>query len=255
MVIIICIVACLASLLTFYSGFGLGTLLTPVFALFFPIETAVALTGVVHLLNGVFKLLLVYENINVRLALKFGLTAFVFSITGALLLHYMASIKHVYVYSLFNYQFSLVPVKVVLGLLLIGFAGIELMPGLRQKQVNGGIWFGGAITGFFGGLTGNQGALRTAFLLREGLSKEAFIATGTAIGLCIDVSRVSIYFNQFLQHKLSSQWPLLLAATASAFAGAWLGNRWLKKVSITFISNCVGILLIFMGVLLILGLI
>lgn len=38
---------------------------------------------------------------------------------------------------------------------------------------------GGLLSGFFGGLSGNQGALRSAFLLKAGLSKEAFIATGT----------------------------------------------------------------------------
>lgn len=44
-------VICLASLavsgLTLFSGFGLGTVLTPVMAIFFPTETAVAVTAVV----------------------------------------------------------------------------------------------------------------------------------------------------------------------------------------------------------------
>ena len=55
--LVICAVALLASTLTFYSGFGLGTLLLPAFALFVPVEQAVALTAVVHLLNSLFKLL------------------------------------------------------------------------------------------------------------------------------------------------------------------------------------------------------
>ena len=33
-------------------------------------------------------------------------------------------------------------------------------------------------SGFFGGLSGMQGALRSAFLARAGLSKEAFVASG-----------------------------------------------------------------------------
>jgi len=40
--IIIGLTACLASALTLYSGFGLGTLLLPAFAFFFPPELAVA---------------------------------------------------------------------------------------------------------------------------------------------------------------------------------------------------------------------
>ena len=43
--LIIPVVALVASLLTLISGFGLGTLLLPVFALFFPLELAVALTA------------------------------------------------------------------------------------------------------------------------------------------------------------------------------------------------------------------
>jgi uncharacterized membrane protein YfcA len=52
---ILCLAALIASLLTFFSGFGLGTILTPVFAIFFPIEIAIALTGVVHFLNNIFQ--------------------------------------------------------------------------------------------------------------------------------------------------------------------------------------------------------
>jgi len=51
-------------MLTFFSGFGLGTILTPFFALFFPIDLAIGLTGVVHFFNGVFKLLLVGKHAN-----------------------------------------------------------------------------------------------------------------------------------------------------------------------------------------------
>lgn len=60
--LIICSVAYVASGLTFFSGFGLGTLLSPALASFFPVELAVALTGVVHCLNGLFKLALIGQR-------------------------------------------------------------------------------------------------------------------------------------------------------------------------------------------------
>jgi uncharacterized membrane protein YfcA len=59
---IICVAAFGASILTFFSGFGLGTILTPIFMIFFPVEVAIALTGVVHFFNNIFKLLLVGRN-------------------------------------------------------------------------------------------------------------------------------------------------------------------------------------------------
>ncbi|MFT4526888.1 MAG: putative membrane protein YfcA, partial [Bacteroidia bacterium] len=84
--VIIPLVAMLASLLTFFSGFGLGTLLMPVFAIFYPVEVAVALTGVVHLLNNLFKIALVYKNIDLGVALRFGLPAILMALVGAVVL-------------------------------------------------------------------------------------------------------------------------------------------------------------------------
>ena len=49
---VVCGFALLASGLTFFSGFGLGTLLLPAFAPFFPVDRAIALTAAVHFLNG-----------------------------------------------------------------------------------------------------------------------------------------------------------------------------------------------------------
>ena len=56
--IIICIFALLGSALTLFSGFGLGTILLPVFGLFFPIEIAVVLTALVHFMNNIFNAIL-----------------------------------------------------------------------------------------------------------------------------------------------------------------------------------------------------
>lgn len=47
--------AFIASALTFFSGFGPGTILMPAFTLLFPVEIAIAATAVVHFLNNFFK--------------------------------------------------------------------------------------------------------------------------------------------------------------------------------------------------------
>jgi uncharacterized membrane protein YfcA len=72
---LITLVALAASLLTFFSGFGLGTILTPFMAIFFPVETAIALTGIVHLLNNLFKFVLVRRHVDWPVVLRFGITA------------------------------------------------------------------------------------------------------------------------------------------------------------------------------------
>ena len=81
--IVICVVALVTSLLTFFSGFGLGTMLTPVFAIYFPVEVAIALTGVVHFLNNLFKLVLVGGHADKETVLKFGVPAYFAALAGA----------------------------------------------------------------------------------------------------------------------------------------------------------------------------
>ena len=78
--------ALFAAGLTLFSGFGLGTLLTPVFALFFPLPLAIAGTAVVHLANNVFKLGLLVKHADWRVVWRFGLPAMAAAVLGALLL-------------------------------------------------------------------------------------------------------------------------------------------------------------------------
>ena len=74
-IIIISAAALIVAILTFFSGFGLGTILTPVFMIFFPTDLAIALTGVVHFFNNIFKLFLVGKNADKSVLLRFGIPA------------------------------------------------------------------------------------------------------------------------------------------------------------------------------------
>lgn len=242
--LVICSVALLASGLTFFSGFGLGTLLLPAFALFFPIDQAVALTAVVHFLNGLFKLALVGRSANRAIVLRFGLPAIVAAFAGAGLLLLLAEIQPVHTYSAFGREMRITPVKIAIGLLLLVFAMFEVVPHLRDLTFGPRhLVLGGLLSGFFGGLAGLQGALRSAFLARAGLSKEEFVATGIVIGCLIDLSRLGVYSTSLLKVSDSLDYGLLAAAVFSAFAGALLGNIWLKKLTMAAIQRLVAVLL------------
>jgi uncharacterized membrane protein YfcA len=95
---LIIVAAFVTSLLTFFSGFGLGTLLMPVFALFFPVDLAIALTGVVHFFNNVFKAALVGRYANRRVLLRFGLPAVIASFAGAWLLVKLGELPYIHSY-------------------------------------------------------------------------------------------------------------------------------------------------------------
>lgn len=254
-ILIVCVVALLASGLTFFSGFGLGTLLLPAFALFVPLEHAIAMTAVVHLLNGLFKLALLRKHIDTRVLLRFGLPAVLAAVLGAWLLSALGTLPALHAYTAFGHRFEILPLKLVIGVLLLLFAMIELVPKLRDLEFDAR-WqpLGGALSGFFGGLAGMQGALRSAFLARSGLDKQAFVATGAAIACVIDVSRLAVYAGTLLAVFGTLDHRLLACAVLAAFAGAWLGNRLLHKTTLRGLQRVVAGMLFAFAIGLILGL-
>jgi len=249
--IVIALVACLASLLTFFSGFGLGTILTPAFVLFFPPEMAIALTGIVHLLNNLFKLGLVGKHINLKVLLAFGIPAFFTAYLGASLLLGLAHDEALWQYELAGTTYSVLPVNLVIAGLMLIFAIQELIPQWRNIALSNK-WLipGGMLSGFFGGLSGHQGALRSIFLLRTGLTKEAFIATGVSIACLVDVSRLSRYFFDFTTSSatITGNLPILITATLAAFVGAIIGKKVLTKITINFVQVSVAVLMIIISI-------
>ena len=243
-ILVVCLVALLASGLTFFSGFGLGTLLLPAFALFMPLPQAVAATAVVHLLNGLFKLALLRRHIDRRVLLRFGLPAIVAALLGAWLLSTLGALPVLHRYEAFGRVFEISPIKLVVGALLLGFALFEIVPRLRDLAFDAR-WLplGGVLSGFFGGLSGMQGALRSAFLARSGLEKQAFVATGSAISTLIDLSRLAVYAGTLAAVFGSLDHRLLACAVLAAFAGAWLGHRLLKKTTLRGLQRVVAAML------------
>ena len=255
-IVIISTIAFLVAILTFFSGFGLGTILTPVFMIFFPVEVAIALTGVVHFFNNIFKLILVGKKADKQVALRFGIPAVIAAFIGAWLLLQITDLKPLLSYKLGDRSFEVSPVKFIVSVLLIIFALIDLIPYFAKLQFGKDkLPIGGALSGFFGGLSGNQGALRTAFLIKAGLSKEAFIATATVVSTFVDFTRLSIYATRFSKASLDENLQLVICATLAGIGGSFIGNKLLKKVTLKFIQRLVAIMLIIVSVALGSGLI
>lgn len=252
--IIICITAFLASILTFFSGFGLGTLLAPVFMLFFPVELAIALTGVVHFFNNIFKLFLAGKYANRSVLIRFGIPAVIASFFGAWLLLHISNLEPLFTYRLMGKTFFVYPVKFVVAVLLIIFALMDLIPFFGRLQFDKNkLPLGGVLSGFFGGLSGNQGALRSAFLIKAGLSKEAFIGTAVVVSTFVDMTRIGMYATRLVNSGLSEHYNLVIAAIISAIGGAYLGNKLLKKVTLKFLQIMLAIMLLLISISLGLG--
>lgn len=248
--VVVASAAFLVSGLTLYSGFGLGTLLMPVFALFFPVEVAVAATAVVHAANNVFKMIVVGKSADKTLVVHFGIPAIIAAFAGAAALGYVAHFGELTRYSLGSRTAVVTPVKVVIGALMFVFALFELLPRMRELRFDRRYLFiGGVLSGFFGGFSGHQGALRSAFLAKVGISTQAFVGTNAAIGLLVDMTRMLTYgVTFFLANKGNplgpDRWPLILAGIFSAFAGVMLGRRFLHMITMKTIQTLTGVLLL-----------
>lgn len=249
--VLISLVALIGSALTFFSGFGLGTILVPVFTLFFPIQYAIALTAIVHFLNNLFKLFLVGRNANISITLKFGVPAILFSFLGASLLTIVTEMKPILTYSMLGSEFIIMPVNLLIAVLLAFFALFDIIPFFTKINFDKKyLPIGGILSGFFGGLSGNQGALRSAFLIKLNMTKEEFIATGVLIAVMIDISRLSVYMKDIFFIGSEIDYALIAAATISAFIGAFIGNKLLKKITIKTLQITVGIFLLLFSLLL-----
>jgi uncharacterized membrane protein YfcA len=249
---IISITALVAASLALFSGFGLGTLLTPAFVFFFPVQVAVAATAVVHLANNILRVVLVGRYADWRVVIRFGVPAILAAILGAWLLGFLTGIPLIAAYQLGGHTYQLTPVKLAIGLAIILFALLELIPRLQKLKFSPRyLPVGGLASGFFGGLSGHQGALRAAFLIKTGLGSEAFIGTNSVCAVGVDVARLAIYGLSFYatNFALFNQdiWPVLGAAVLSAVVGSLVGFRLVKRVSLDAVRYIVGTLLLVVG--------
>ncbi|MEZ4778245.1 MAG: sulfite exporter TauE/SafE family protein [Flavobacteriaceae bacterium] len=244
-IFIISVIAFFVSILTFFSGFGLGTILTPVFMIFFPVEIAIALTGVVHFFNNIFKLFLVGNKANRQVLLYFGIPAVIAAVFGSWLLIHITELQPLFTYHAFGKDIAVYPVKFIISILLLIFACIDLFPYFSKISFNKDkLPIGGLLSGFFGGLSGNQGALRTAFLIKAGLTKEAFIGTAVVVSAFVDFTRLSMYATKVTSSRLTDNIELIVCATLSAIIGAYIGNKLLKKVTLRLLQVTVAVMLI-----------
>jgi uncharacterized membrane protein YfcA len=251
----VALAAMFAAGLTLYSGFGLGTLLLPVFALFYPVEVAVAATAVVHGANNVFKVALVGRHADSRVVLRFGLPALLAAVAGAMALGLLAEIQRDVAWSAFGLKGVTTPLRLVIGALMLFFALFELLPRFRELQFDRRyLPLGGVLSGFFGGLSGHQGALRAAFLVKSGLTTQQFVGTSSVIGLLVDIVRIGTYLALLLWagERVDippGSGPLVVAGILAAFSGVLIGKRWLHKVKMRWVQNLTGLLLLIIAVL------
>jgi uncharacterized membrane protein YfcA len=229
--IFLILVTLLVSTLTLLTGFGVGTILTPAFALMYDVKTAVMLVSVIHLLNNLLKLGMFYRSIKAKVFWRFGLISIFGAFIGSSLQGTAAT--------------DTVQLTLAVFLLIIGAA--EFAPKSWSLRLPRNIdILGGFFSGFTGGLIGNQGAIRSAYLLNYDLKKEEFIGTATAIAVVIDLTRIPVYIVDQFQ-EIQAAWPPLLVISVAAFGGTLVGKRLLSKISLERFRSIVALFVIAFG--------
>ncbi len=228
-----------AGMVASVAGFGIGSLLTPLFSLRMETKIAVAAVSIPHFLATAIRFVMLRRSLDRRLLLGFGVMSAAGGLTGALL-HALAE--------------SIV-LSGVFGVLLL-FAGITGVTGVAQRMRFKGwvAWLAGGLSGLLGGLVGTQGGIRSAAMLGFDVRREAFVATATAIALLVDAARMPVYLATEGKEILSV-WPLTALAAAGAIAGTFAGGRVLRRIPEQVFRRIVAFIILLLGVAVIAGVI
>jgi len=230
--LILFVVASLAGGIASLSGFGIGSLLTPLLALRLDLQLAVAAVSIPHFLGTAVRFFLLRQHMRKDILISFGIWSALGGLTGALLHNIAAS-----------------PVLIKVFAALLVFAGVTGLFGLTEKIKIAAkfSWLAGLISGLFGGLVGNQGGIRAAALLSFNLSRQEFVATATAVGLIVDIARMPVYMVG-RGADLLPVWLPILIASVGVLAGTWLGKPVLGKLSETTFKRLVAFTILSLGI-------
>jgi hypothetical protein len=228
-------VGVLAGALASVVGFGIGSLLTPAFAMPLDTKLAVAAVSIPHVVGTAQRFWRLRSHVDGRLLLRFGLPSAAGGLAGAFLLSQASD-------------------RLVTGVFasLLLFVGAGEWTGLtRRLRFHGtAAYVAGAASGFLGGMVGNQGGIRSAALLGFDAPKTTFVATATAVGLIVDGARLPVYLIQELE-RLIPVWPAIAAATAGVVIGTALGGPLLARVPEQLFRRLVALTLVALGLVMI----
>ena len=230
--IVVFIAAAAAGGIATITGFGIGSVLTPLLAVSVGTRLAVAAVSIPHFFATALRFWRLRHHVDRGVLLRFGIPSAAGGLTGALL-HNVAANR---------------ALAIVFGLLLV-FVGISELTGLSRRMRFNNIlaWIAGALSGFFGGLVGNQGGIRSGALLGFDIDKTAFVATATATGVIVDAARMPAYFVT-QGGEIRGIWVLVLVATIGAVLGTVFGERVLRLIAQQAFRRIVAGLVLALGV-------
>src|SRR5687768_4193306 len=233
--VLIVVIAIAAGSIAAVSGFGIGSLLTPVLMLSMPTADAVAILAIPHALATTIRLLRLRSDVDMPTFKQFGLASAVGGLAGAAL----------------QYRLASPTLTVVLAVLLVLAGSSELarhpvpLPTTPRWRLLGGV-----LSGLFGGLVGNQGGIRAAALLGFNLQPRQLVATATASALLVDAARVPIYLLT-AGATIAAASRLWILVSIGVTVGTFAGVPILGRIPPSTYRRLVGGLLLVLGITLV----
>jgi len=213
------------------SGFGIGSLLTPLLMLSMPTAHAVAVLAIPHAVATAIRWVRLRRDVHGPTFRQFGVASAAGGLAGAVLQSQLASPA----------------LTIVLASLLVLAGTTELLQ-RRVPLPRTPFWriTGGVLSGLFGGLVGNQGGIRAAALLGFQLQPRPLVATATASALLVDAARVPIYLMS-AGPVIAEAAPIWLIASLGVTIGTLIGVPLLGRIPETMYRRMIGALLLILG--------
>jgi uncharacterized membrane protein YfcA len=212
--VFVAIVAIIGGGMTAIAGAGTGSTLVPLFAQRLDFKLAVAAVALPHLAASASRAVRLRRAIDGKLFVRFGVVCAIASLVGALIHTHASS-------PIITYLFA--ALLVLAGLL--GLTGWSERIRLGKK----GAFIAGGLSGFLGGFAGEQGGIRAVALLGFDLKKEAFVATGTAVAVLIDVVRAPVYMVAQWD-ALKPVWGFVALAVSGVSIGTFVGGAVFQRI-------------------------
>lgn len=218
------------------SGFGIGSVLTPLLATTMSMKAAVAAVSLPHFVATAVRLWGLRRHVDRRVLIHFGICSAAGGLVGALL----------------QAKANSPVLSVVFGALLL-FAGLSGLAGWldHMRFRRGTAWVAGVLSGLFGGLVGNQGGIRSAALMSFQMEKQSLVATATATGIIIDLARMPVYISTQPQALLSAK-MYIAVALVGCLVGTFWGVRYLERIPAARYKQLLSTLICALGVYMIL---
>jgi uncharacterized membrane protein YfcA len=239
----ICVTVFFAILMTYCIGFGLGTILLPVMCFYYPPMEALFLSAMLHGFQSAIKTVINFKYIPWRQVIWFSACAIPCSFFGSYCFIFLTQWRYNINFNIYSLSFCTTPLRIVIACSMLVFSILELLKPKHENTEKPIVFMSsGALSGFFGGLTGHQGVLRSMFTSKQFNSTYTLVAFNGVVSMCIDITRLLNYCKGTISVSTAPLYIIILLCIA--LLATFTGQNFLKHIKLNLINRLIFIFII-----------